>query len=58
MKINKALGIYNIGRVPDKWRKSIVVPFYKKEKTEGGIYNCANYQAIKLMSHAIKLRKE
>lgn len=32
MKINKALGIYNIGRMPDKWRKSIVVPFYKKEK--------------------------
>lgn len=33
-------------------------PLLQEGKKEGGIYNCANYQAIKLMSHAIKLRRE
>lgn len=37
-----------------KWRKSIVVPFYRNE---GDIQSCVYYRAIKLMSHTMKLWK-
>ena len=39
-------------RMPDEWRKSIVVPFYKNK---GDIQSCNNYRGIKLMSHTLKL---
>ena len=41
-------------RMPDEWRKSIIVPFYKNK---GDIQSCNNYQRIKLMSHTLKLWK-
>ena len=39
-------------KMPDDWRKSILVPIYKNK---GDIQNCANYRGIKLMSHTMKL---
>ena len=39
-------------RMPDEWRKSIVVPFFKNK---GDVQNCNNYRGIKLMSHTMKL---
>ena len=39
-------------KMPDAWRKSILIPIYKNK---GDIQNCANYRGIKLMSHTMKL---
>jgi len=39
-------------KMPDAWRKSILIPIYKNK---GDIQNCANYCGIKLMSHTMKL---
>ena len=39
-------------RMPDAWRKSILIPIYKNK---GDIQNCANYRGIKVMSHTMKL---
>lgn len=39
-------------KMPDDWRKSVVVPFYKNK---GDIWNFANFRAIKLISHEMKL---
>lgn len=39
-------------KIPDEWRKSIMVPIYKNK---GDIQNCTNYRGIKLMSHTMKL---
>ena len=38
--------------MPDEWRKSVLVPFYKGK---GDIKECGNYRGIKLMSHTMKL---
>ena len=38
--------------MPDEWRKSVLVPFYKGK---GDIKECGNYHGIKLMSHTMKL---
>ena len=38
--------------IPDKWRKSILIPIYKEK---GDIQSCGNYRGIKLMSHTLKL---
>ena len=39
-------------RMPDEWRKCVVIPIYKDK---GNSKECGNYQGIKLMSHMIKL---
>ena len=40
------------GKMPDEWRKSVLVPFYKGK---GDIKECGNYRGIKLTSHTMKL---
>ena len=44
--------ILKSGRMPDEWRKSILVPIFKNK---GDIQSCSNYRGIKLMSHSMKL---
>ena len=39
-------------KIPDIWRKSILIPIYKNK---GDILNCGNYRGIKLMWHSLKL---
>ena len=39
-------------KMPDEWRKSVRVPFYKGK---ADIKECGNYRGIKLMSHTMKL---
>ena len=39
-------------KMPDEWRRSLLVPLYKGK---GNIKECGNYQRIKLMSHTMKL---
>ena len=39
-------------KMPDEWRKSVLVPLYKGK---GDIKECRNYRGIKLMSHIMKL---
>ena len=41
-------------KVPDEWRKSVLVPLYKGK---GDIKECGNYRGIKFMSHSMKLWK-
>ena len=39
-------------KMPDEWRRSVLVPLYK---SKGDIKKCGNYRGIKLMSHSMKL---
>ena len=39
-------------RMPDEWRKSVLIPIYKDK---GDSKECENYRGIKLMSHTVKL---
>ena len=39
-------------KMPDEWRRSVLVPLYKGK---GDIEECGNYRGIKLMSHSMKL---
>ena len=39
-------------KMPDEWRRSVLVPLYKGK---GDIKECGNYREIKLMSHSMKL---
>ena len=39
-------------KMPDEWRKSVLVPLYKGK---GDIKECGNYRGIKLVSHTMKL---
>ena len=39
-------------KMPDEWRRSVLVPLYKGK---GDIKECGNYREIKLMSHTMKL---
>ena len=39
-------------KMPDEWRRSVLVPLYKGK---GDIKECENYRGIKLMSHTMKL---
>ena len=41
-------------KMPDEWRRSVLVPLYKGK---GDIKKCRNYREIKLMSHTMKLWK-
>jgi hypothetical protein len=44
--------IFRSNKMPDEWRRSILVPIFKNK---GNIQSCTNYRGIKLMSHTIKL---
>ena len=47
--------LYNITdeeKIPDIWRKSILIPIYKNK---GDIMNCGNDRGIKLICHCMKL---
>ena len=44
--------IFRSNKIPEEWRRSILVPIYKNK---GDIQSCTNYRGIKLMSHTIKL---
>ena len=39
-------------RMPDEWRKSILVPIFKNK---GDVQSCGNYRGIKFISHAMKV---
>ena len=43
--------ILETDKMPDEWRKSVVVPIYKK----GDVHSCHNYRGIKLLSHIMKI---
>ena len=44
--------IFRSNKMPDEWRRSILVPIYKNK---GDIQSYTNYRRIKLMSHTMKL---
>ena len=44
--------IFKSNKMPDEWRRSILVPIFKNK---GDIQSCTNYRGIKLMSHTMKL---
>jgi hypothetical protein len=46
--------IFRSNRMPDEWRRSILVPIFKNK---GDIQSCTNYGRIKLISHTMKLWK-
>lgn len=44
--------ILDDGEMPDAWRKSTLVPFYKNK---GDVRDCGNFRGIKLTSHTLKI---
>jgi hypothetical protein len=46
--------IFRSNKMPDEWRRSILVPIFKNNED---IQSYTNYRGIKLMSHTIKLWK-
>lgn len=44
--------IFRTNKMPDEWRRSILVPIFKNK---GDIQSCTNYRGIKLMSHTMKV---
>jgi hypothetical protein len=44
--------IFRSNKMPEEWRRSILVPIYKNK---GDIQSCTNNRRIKLMSHTMKL---
>ena len=44
--------IFRSNKMPEKWRRSILVPIYKNK---GDIQSCTNSRGIKLISHTMKL---
>jgi hypothetical protein len=44
--------IFQLNKMSDEWRWSILVPIFK---IKGDVQSCTNYQRIKLMSHTMKL---
>ena len=39
-------------RMPEEWRRSVLIPIYKNK---GDAQCCGNYRGIKLMSHTMKI---
>ena len=39
-------------KIPEDWRKSLIVPIFKKK---GDILECGNYRGIKLLKHGLKI---
>jgi hypothetical protein len=44
--------IFRSNKMPDEWRRSILVPIFKNK---GDVQSCTNYRGTKLMSHTMKL---
>lgn len=44
--------IVSEGKIPDDWKKSVLVPVYKGK---GDPMQCGSYRAIKLLEHAMKI---
>jgi hypothetical protein len=44
--------IFRSNKMPDEWRRSILVPIFKNK---GDVQSYTNYRGIKLMSHTMKL---
>jgi hypothetical protein len=44
--------IFRSNKIPDEWRRSILVPIFKNKRD---IQSCTNYRGIKLMSHTMNL---
>jgi hypothetical protein len=44
--------IFRSNKMPDEWRRSILVPIFKNK---GDVQSCTNDWRIKLMSHTMKL---
>ncbi|XP_068229382.1 uncharacterized protein [Palaemon carinicauda] len=43
---------FNQENMPEKWRRSLIIPIYKGK---GDIQECGNYRGIKLISHTMKM---
>ncbi|XP_059047430.1 uncharacterized protein LOC131842881 [Achroia grisella] len=52
MFLTKLFNRILIDGMPDDWRRSLLIPFYKNK---GDIRLCGNYRAIKLISHSFKI---
>ncbi|RLN22702.1 uncharacterized protein C2845_PM07G30060 [Panicum miliaceum] len=50
--LTKLFNIFQSSRMPEEWRRSILVPIFKNK---GDVQSCTNYRGIKLMSHTMKL---
>jgi hypothetical protein len=46
--------IFRSNKIPNEWRRSILVPIFKNKEN---VQSCTNYRGIKLMSHTMKLRE-
>jgi hypothetical protein len=44
--------IFRSNKLPDEWRRSILVPIFKNK---GDVQSYTNYRGIKLMSYTMKL---
>ena len=44
--------VWENGKIPEEWRKSILIPIYKQK---GDILQCGNSRGIKLTEHAMKV---
>jgi hypothetical protein len=44
--------IFRSNKMPDEWRRSILVPIFKNK---GNVQSCTNYRGIKLVCHTMKL---
>ena len=44
--------VWNKEKIPGDWRKSLIVPIFKKK---GDILECGNYRGIKLLEHGLKI---
>ena len=56
LAVNFLAGLFNRildrGKMPEEWRKSVLVPIFKNK---GDVQCCSNYRGIKLISHTLKL---